>query len=103
MDQQDLSGGASVVPATEFPQAAARPAVTGGLPGGSGDLVYALGMIGYDIPTRSRRASLHQRMGDPGPDDAVALLAHLDKYPHDAAAVQWTLNLQGMPIYVIEP
>jgi cyanobactin maturation PatA/PatG family protease len=103
MDQQDVSGRDSVAPAAEPSRATVGPEVTGWSASGVGDLVYALGTIGYDLPTRSRRASLHQRMGDPGPDDPAALLAHLEEQPHDATAVQWTLNLQGMPIYAIEP
>jgi len=103
MDQQDASREDSVAPAVEPSPTAVGPEVTGWRPDGVGDIVYALGTIGYDVPTRSRRASLHQRMGDPGPDDPAGLLAHLDEHPHDATAVQWTLNLQGMPIYAIEP
>lgn len=102
MNEQDTRGTGSIAPAVEPPQASARPEMTA-RPSGVGDLVYALGTIGYDIPTRSRRASLRQRMGDPGPDEPGALLAHLESNPHDATAVQWTLNLEGTPIYVIEP
>lgn len=68
------------------------------------DLVYALGQIGYDFPSRSRRASLKQRMEGPAsPDDPATLLSHLDEYPHDATAVQWTLNLEGVTVYILEP
>lgn len=91
MDQHDLSAAGTAAP---LPSRA---------PGARGVLVYALGMIGYDLPTRSRRASLHQQIGGDGPDDPASLLAHLDQHPHDATEVQWTLNLQGMPIYVIQP
>ena len=68
------------------------------------DRVYALGQIGYDFPSRSRRASLKQRMeASANPDEPASLLSHLEAHPHDAAAVQWTLTLQGTPIYVLEP
>src|SRR5262249_41245065 len=35
--------------------------------------------------------------------DASRLLAYLEKNPWDAAAVEWTLNLDGTPIYAIRP
>jgi cyanobactin maturation PatA/PatG family protease len=66
-------------------------------------LVYALGQIGYDYPSRSRRASLQQRMEDGDPDDPASLLAHLDANPYDASAVHWVLNLDGAPLYFLEP
>jgi hypothetical protein len=67
-------------------------------------LVYALGEVGYEISSRSRRDALKQRMdGDGDPDDPGALLAHLDEKPYDAATVQWTLSLDGIPIYILEP
>ena len=67
-------------------------------------LVYALGQIGYDFPSRSRRASFQQRMeGGTDPDRPAELLSHLDEHPQDATAVQWTLILEGVPIYVLNP
>ncbi|MGY1685006.1 hypothetical protein ACI8AK_05395 [Geodermatophilus sp. SYSU D00867] len=67
-------------------------------------LVYALGQIGYDFPSRSRRASFQQRMpSDADPDRPASLLDHLDEHPQDATAVQWTLVLEGVPIYLLEP
>ncbi|RFU43283.1 peptidase [Actinomadura logoneensis] len=66
--------------------------------------VYALGRIGYDFPTQTRRDSVKQRMGDTAePEDPADMLAHLDENPSDAEALQWTLNLQGVPIYFLEP
>jgi cyanobactin maturation PatA/PatG family protease len=68
------------------------------------DLVYALGQIGLDFPTGSRRTSFAQRVDDPAVlDDPARFLAHLDANPSDAAAVQWTLDLDGVPIYVLQP
>ena len=85
------------------PVAAPRPdGLTGQVLGD--DLVYALGQIGCDFPSRSRRASVKQRMeGSASPDDPANLLTHLDEYPHDATAIQWTLNLEGVTIYILEP
>jgi cyanobactin maturation PatA/PatG family protease len=37
------------------------------------------------------------------PSDPRELLAHLDANAHEAAAVQWTLTLEGVPVYVLEP
>jgi cyanobactin maturation PatA/PatG family protease len=102
MDNPGMSSEAGVVAATDPPAVAASPEVTAG-PALAGSLVYALGTVGYDLPSRSRHASLQQQMGEAGPDDPVALLAHLEANPYDATAVQWTLNLQATPIYVIEP
>lgn len=81
------------------------PAVAMGAGHELGDnLVYALGQVAYDLPSRSRRASLKQRMSDAAdPEDAASMLAHLDENPYDSAAVQWTLTLQGTPLYFIEP
>jgi cyanobactin maturation PatA/PatG family protease len=112
MDEHDMSGGTTVQAATDPPAAPVGPDVSPAPGPGrgsdpatalTGSLVYALGTIGYDLPTRSRRASLQQQMGEPGPDEPAALLAHLDEHPHDATAVQWTLNLQATPIYLIHP
>src|SRR6266436_3609526 len=94
--------------------AASRPLVSPALigpaaPMGSGrelgdNLVHALGQVAYDVPSRSRRASLKQRMSDVAdPEDAVSMLAHLDENPYDSAAVQWTFTLDGTPFYFIEP
>jgi len=67
-------------------------------------LVYALGQIGYDFISESRRNSIKQKMeGTAGPDDTIALLNYLDANPHDASAVQWILKLDGAPVYEINP
>ncbi|MFC5182692.1 cyanobactin maturation protease PatG family protein [Actinomadura harenae] len=66
--------------------------------------VYALGQIGYDFATQTRRDSVKQRMGDDAePEEARDMLAHLDENPADAESLQWTLNLQSIPIYFLEP
>lgn len=74
-------------------------------------LVYALGQLGYDLISEARRDSLAQAMaaredGAPRRDlpyDADQLLAHLDANPWAAAAVEWTLNLDGTPVYAVRP
>lgn len=70
----------------------------------SGDYVYALGHIGYDFRSHGRRDSMRQRMADgASPDNPHDMVAHLEEYPADAAALQWTLSMEGAPIYAIEP
>lgn len=67
-------------------------------------LVYALGKIGYDFVSQSRRDSIKQKMDDlANPENPNDLLVYLDEHPYEASAIQWTLNLEGTPIYAIEP
>jgi hypothetical protein len=79
---------------------------------GAPQLVYALGQLGYDLVSEARLDSLAQKMagasGTSTPErvlafDARRMLAHLDGHPWDAAAVEWTLSLDGTPIYAVRP
>ncbi len=73
-------------------------------PDSPAQLVYALGKIGYDFVTQSRRDSIKQKMLESAhPEEPKDILRYLDANPYDASAIQWTLNLEGTPIYVIEP
>jgi cyanobactin maturation PatA/PatG family protease len=74
--------------------------------------VYALGQIGFDFISEARLDSLVQRLaGQAGLTtservlafDARRLLTHLEHHPSDAAALEWTLTLDGTPIYAIRP
>lgn len=65
-------------------------------------LVYALGTVGYDFPSAARRLSFQQRVAG-GPENPSVLLDHLVTSPSDADALQWTLNIDGMPLYVLKP
>jgi cyanobactin maturation PatA/PatG family protease len=68
------------------------------------ELVYALGKIGYDLVSRSRRDSFKQKMdAAANPEEPQDLLRYLDTYPYEASFIQWTLELDGTPIYAIEP
>jgi hypothetical protein len=77
----------------------------------NGQLVYALGELGYDFVSQARMDSLAQKiapsatpsLGHVKALDGKALLKHLKKEPWDAAAVTWTLNLHGTPLYAIQP
>jgi hypothetical protein len=82
-------------------QAAARPG-----------LVYSLGQIGYDFTSEARLDSFAQKLaavaGAVGPPRHLAfeppqMLAYLADHPWDAASLEWTLSLDGHPIYAIRP
>jgi hypothetical protein len=75
-------------------------------------LVYALGQLSYDLVNEARLDSLTQNMtGQAGGTlteraaafDPVRLLEYLRNNPWDAATIQWTLVLDGTPIYAIRP
>lgn len=75
-------------------------------------LIFALGEIGYDLVSEARLDSLVQKMAaeaeNANPErglayDANRMLAYLEKNPWDAAAVEWTLSVDGTPIYAIRP
>ena len=69
-----------------------------------GSSVYALGQVGYDFPSRSRRDSLRQILrGGSSPEDPASMLVHLEENPHDAAALQWYLGVDGVPLYLLAP
>lgn len=71
---------------------------------GAVQLVYALGKLDYDLVSQSRRDSIQQKMEESAnPESSQQFLAYLDANPWDASAVQWTLTLDSMPIYVIQP
>lgn len=76
----------------------------GGGNGTPAQLVYALGELGFDYGTETRRGSVHQHMGvGANPQDPGQLLTYLDENPWDAATMIWTLNLDTTPIYAIQP
>lgn len=79
----------------------------------SGNLVFALGTLGYDFGTDARRDWFVSVMKAKNyvPEDASRLLEYFDKglrdtpEPRDFAAtsVIWTLSLDATPIYAIQP
>jgi hypothetical protein len=88
----------SVTPSTDGTRPADSPGQT------PRQLVYALGTIGYDFPSAGRKLSVQQRIpAGTAPEDPAALLDHLDQSPSDAAALQWTFNIDNMPIYALQP
>ena len=71
-----------------------------------------LGRIGYDLVSEARLDGLAQSIaglaGNGSPErvhafDPRRMLAHLDEHPWDAAAVEWTLALDGTVIYAVRP
>ncbi|MGK7925827.1 MAG: PatA/PatG family cyanobactin maturation protease [Spirulina sp.] len=82
------------------------------LPGRRFGLVYALGILGYDLGTEARRDSFKQLMPPvnidglqfpANPDDARQMVDYLDESLFEAKSLIWTLNLEFTPIYAIEP
>jgi hypothetical protein len=112
---QDNRDAASPIPPgpTEnaVPPAAVEPSACG-CQVGARQLVYALGQLGYDLVSEARLDSLAQAMaGITGASrtervlalDPRRMLAHLDEHPWDAAAIEWTLSLDGTAIYAVRP
>jgi hypothetical protein len=75
-------------------------------------LVYALGQLGYDLVSEARLDSLAQNLaastGASAAERVLAfdprrLLAYLEENPWDAAAVEWTLSVDGTVLYAVRP
>ncbi|MCI0564752.1 MAG: hypothetical protein MN733_40310, partial [Nitrososphaera sp.] len=90
-DKQSLEHRQTVMPSQVQPTQSGGPS-----------LVFALGMIGYDLVSEARRDSIMQHMNG-NPNDPGQLLTYLEKDPSQAAAIIWTLNLDATPIYAIQP
>lgn len=80
----------------------------------SGSLVYALGLLGYDFGSDARRDFFAKEMQSPDngctgqktdavPEDPQAMLTFLKKNKDCTADLIWTLNMDGTPIYAVEP
>jgi hypothetical protein len=74
--------------------------------------VFALGQIGYEFSSEARLDSLVHGIANfaniSPPHRSLAfdvenLLAYLKEHPHDAAFLEWTLSLDGHPIYAVRP
>ncbi|MGE5656404.1 MAG: S8 family peptidase [Actinomycetota bacterium] len=78
-----------------------------------GQLVYALGTLGYDFGTEARRDSFKQLMPpfDLGggvmvpanPYDARQMVDYLESDIAEARSLIWTLNIELTPVYAIDP
>lgn len=77
--------------------------------------VFAIGIVNYDFGTEAARDAFRQAMapmtlggsppivGPANPYDARQLSDYLDDNPWDANKLIWTLELDGTPVYAIEP
>lgn len=78
-----------------------------------GQIVYALGTLGYDFGTEARRDSFKQLMPpfDLGggvmvpanPYDARQMVDYLESDISEARSLIWTLNIELTPVYAIDP
>ncbi len=110
MESAPPTGSGSRGSLAQSPDGAVVPAACGcATCSGSGgpQLVYALGQLGCDFGTEARRDAFIQAMEapaagvTPNPFDSRQLLNHLEKNPWDAAALNWTLNLDGTTVYAL--
>ena len=66
--------------------------------------IYALGQIGIDFGTESRRDSIAQFMRGKSPTDEKALIAYLaNAGAEDVERLIWTVRLDNTPIYALQP
>lgn len=95
----------AVRPSAIEPSAGDPSCPTGNCGSSGGGLVYALGQIGVDFLSESRRQSLGQEIGfdvlTPGRE--ADLLKKLEERPSLAQSFIWTLLLDGQPIYALVP
>lgn len=75
-------------------------------------LVFALGSLGYDFGTESRRDLFRARMAPveangtivpPNPHDPRQTADHLARNPSEARSLLWTLHQDGTPVYALKP
>lgn len=81
-------------------------------PSSGGNMVYALGVLGYDFGSEARRDSFKQLMpavkyGDvpvpSNPHDARQMVDYLKENLSEARSLVWTLNMELTPLYALEP
>lgn len=77
-----------------------------------GELVYALGTLGYDFGSEARRDSFKQLMPPmdfggtmvpANPYDARQMVDYLGTTISEARSLIWTLNIELTPVYAIDP
>jgi cyanobactin maturation PatA/PatG family protease len=105
----------AAVPSQPVPTGAVSPSVVQPAacacqgPSAAPQLVYVIGQPGYDLVSEARLDALAQKMaGSNTPERGAVfqpakMLAYLESHPSDAGAVEWTLSLDGTPIYAIRP
>lgn len=83
-------------------EAAARPPAQH-TPYRSGDLVYALGTLDYDLGSEAHRDFLVQYLRPVSPFDPQGLMAYLEQNPLDAEWLTWTVKVDNVPICALHP
>ncbi|MCC3413905.1 MULTISPECIES: PatA/PatG family cyanobactin maturation protease [unclassified Microcoleus] len=77
-----------------------------------GQLVYALGTLGYDFGSEARRDSFKQLMPPfnfgttmvpANPYDARQMVDYLDANISESRSLIWTINIELTPVYAIDP
>ncbi|MBG1242112.1 S8 family serine peptidase [Nostoc sp. NZL] len=74
--------------------------------GGSPQIVYALGQLGYDFGSQARLDSFIQAIFPNNPPRGIPediLLNYLSENPYYAQSLIWTVELDATPIYAILP
>jgi len=74
--------------------------------GGSPQIVYALGELGYDFGSQARLDSFIQAIFPNNPPRGIPediLLNYLSENPYYAQSLIWTVELDATPIYAIVP
>jgi thiazoline dehydrogenase / protease len=75
-------------------------------------LVYALGRLSFDLASEIGRQTLEQRMAQgvkdgvlsgANPNDVRDLIDYLELNPTERRCIIWTLEMDGGPIYALEP
>ncbi len=70
--------------------------------GGAASLICVIGRLGFDFGSLQRQASVAADMND-NPLSPAALLNYLNEKPYAAADLIWTLEIDSVPLYAIEP
>jgi thiazoline dehydrogenase / protease len=75
-------------------------------------LVYAIGRLSFDLGSENWRQTLEQRMAQAvqqgqlsgaNPNEPRDLTAYLERNPAERRFIIWTLEIDGAPIYALEP
>lgn len=69
---------------------------------GIGAPIYAIGQLGYDFGTETKKNIWEQRLDGKATDPKV-MIAFLKNNPHDATELIWTLSQDTVPIYAVHP
>lgn len=81
-------------------------------PENQGNIIYAIGTLGYDFGTEARRDTFKQLMPavtiqstqlPANPYDARQMVDYLAENLSEAKSLIWTLNIELTPIYALEP